>query len=187
MRSAFVFAAIVVSTAAYAGPVTYEIDSSHSFPRFEYRHLGFSTQQSRFNKTTGSIVLDKEARIGQATIIVDARSIDTGVPALNRHIQTEEFFDTQHFPEIVFISDDFRFDGERPVAINGVLTVKGITRPLVLNIVSFKCMLHPMAKKEACGADAVGTLKRSEFNMGKYVPLVSDEVTLRIAVEAMRK
>jgi len=107
------------------------------------------------------------------------------VPALNRHLQTEEFFDTRRFPEIVFVSNDFRFDGDRLVSVNGMLTVKGITRPLVLDIVAFKCMLHPMAGKEACGADAVGTFRRSDFNMGKYVPLVSDKITLRIAVEAV--
>ncbi|MDE2131869.1 MAG: YceI family protein, partial [Betaproteobacteria bacterium] len=66
-------------------------------------------------------------------------------------------------------------------------TLKGITKPVVLKITSFKCMVHPMAKKEACGADAVTHLKRTDFNMGKYAPLVGDDVTVTVSVEALKQ
>jgi len=188
MKSLISFmAAMAVAAAAQAAPVTYVIDNAHTFPRFGYSHMGYSMQQSRFDKTSGTIILDREARTGRAEIRIDARSVSTGVPALNDVIQTEDFFNTKKYPEILFTSNDFQFDGEKLVALNGQLTIKGVTRPATLNVTSFKCMPNPMDKKDTCGANAVAVLKRSDFNMGKYAPQVSDEVALNIAVEAVRK
>ncbi|MBW8077253.1 MAG: polyisoprenoid-binding protein, partial [Gallionella sp.] len=84
-------------------------------------------------------------------------------------------------------SHDFKFDGDKLVAVNGDLTIKGITKPVTLNVVSFLCMPHPMLKKDACGATATTVIKRTEFNAGKYAPYVSDEVTLTIPVEAIKE
>lgn len=79
------------------------------------------------------------------------------------------------------------FDKDRPVAVEGDLTIKGITRPVTLDLTSFHCMLHPMRKKDACGANAIAHVKRSDFGMGKHAPYVSDEVTLVISVEAIKE
>lgn len=80
-----------------------------------------------------------------------------------------------------------KFDGDKPVAVEGNLTVKGVTKPVSLTVTSFQEMPHPMLKKDAIGANAVTKIKRSEFNMGKYAPYVSDDVTLTIAVEAVKE
>lgn len=187
MKPFLVFAtAMAIATAAQAAPETYQVDEMHTFPRFEYSHFGYSVQLSRFDRTQGTIVIDREARTGRADIRIDARSVSTG-SILNEHIQGEDFFDTKKYPEIVFVSNDFRFDGAKLVEVRGQLTIKGISKPVNLTVTSFHCMPHPMAKKEACGANATATVLRSEFNMGKYAPYVSDEVKLTIAVEAMRQ
>lgn len=178
---------VLMSSAAYAAPETYVIDTTHTKPRFEYNHLGFSTQLSRFDTTSGTITLDRTAKTGAVDVTIDAKSVNTGYALFNEHIQAEDFFDTQKYPVITFKSDRMKFDGDKPVAVDGNLTVKGITKPVTLTITSFKCMPHPMLKKDACGANATATVKRSEFNMGKHVPYVSDEVTLTIPVESVKQ
>ena len=188
MNKLIAFAIVtLMSSAAYAAPETYVIDTTHTKPRFEYNHLGFSTQLSRFDTTSGTITLDRAAKTGAVDVTIDAKSVNTGYALFNEHIQAEDFFDTQKYPTITFKSDRMKFDGDKPVAVDGNLTVKGITKPVTLTITSFKCMPHPMLKKDACGANATAVVKRSEFNMGKHVPYVSDEVTLTIPVESVKQ
>ncbi len=180
-------AAITLSSAAYAAPETYVIDQNHTKPRFEYNHLGYSTQLSRFDTVTGTITLDRAAHTGSVEVTIDAQSVNTGSPLFNGHIQGEDFFDTGKYPTITFKSSKMGFDGDKPTSVEGNLTIKGITKPVVLVITSSQCMPHPMAKKDACGANAIAVVKRSDFNMAKYVPYVSDEVTLTIPVEAIKQ
>jgi polyisoprenoid-binding protein YceI len=178
-----VFASVAAS--AFAAPETFNIDPAHTAPRFEYSHFGYSNQLHSFDRTSGKIVLDREAKTGSVDVTIDAKSVNTGYALLNEHIQDEDFFDTAKYPTITFKSTKVKFKGERPVAVEGNLTIKGVTRPVVLTVTSFQAMLHPMLKKDAIGANAVTRIKRSEFNMGKYAPNVSDDVTLSIAVEAV--
>jgi polyisoprenoid-binding protein YceI len=175
-----------LSSFAYAAPETYEIDSAHSKPRFEYSHFGYSTQLSRFDTISGTIKIDRAAKTASVDVMIDAKSVDTGYPLFNGHIQGEDFFDTDKYPAITFKSNKAKFDGDKLVAVDGNLTVKGITKPVTLTVTSFLCMPHPIMKKDACGANATTVVKRTDFNMGKYAPYVSDEVTLSIPVEAIK-
>lgn len=170
-----------------AAPETYLIDGTHTYPMFEYNHLGFSMQTHRFTRTSGTITLDRIARTGSAQVVIDARSVDTGSGLFDKHIQGEDFFDTAHFPSITFNSSRMQFEGDKLVAIEGELTIKGVTRPIVLEVKSMQCKPHPLRQKDACGANAIAHVRRSEFNMSKNVPYVSDEVTLSIPVEAIKE
>ena len=105
----------------------------------------------------------------------------------NGFFKTENYLSVEKFPAISFKSSSYKFDGNKMASITGDLTIKGITKPVTLNVSSFNCAPHPFAEKEACGANASATIKRSEFNAGKYAPAVSDEVTLNIAVEAIKE
>lgn len=173
------------SAASHAAPVTFTVDGSHTFPRFSYSHFGFSTQLSRFDSTNGKIVYDAENKTGSVDIVIDTKSVDTGFATFNEHIQGEDFFDTQKFPQATFKSTKVVFDGDKPAAIEGNLTIKGVTKPVTLTVTSFQAMAHPMLKKPAIGANAYTTIKRSDFNAGKYAPYVGDEVRIDIAVEAV--
>lgn len=184
---ALVAALSAFSATAFAAPETFNIDPTHTFPRFEYNHLGYSYQDHRFEKTSGKIVFDKSAKTGSVDVTIDAKSISTGSTLFNGHIQGEDFFDTATYPTITFKSTKVKFDGDKPVAIDGNLTIKGVTKPVTLTVTHFHAMPHPMKKVDAIGANAMTRLKRSEFNMGKNVPFVSDEVTLSIAVEAIKE
>ena len=172
---------------ALAAPETYIVDGNHTFPSFAYTHLGFSTQQSRFDKTTGKITLDRAASTGSLDVSIDTRSVDTGLEVFNGHLKGEDYFNVEKFPAITFKSSNFKFDGDKLAIINGDLTIKGVTKPVTLAVTAFNCGPHPFTKKEMCGANANTKIKRSEFNAGKNVPAVSDEVTLSIVVEAIKE
>ncbi len=170
---------------ALAAPVTYGVDSSHTYPRFSYSHFGYSTQMSSFKKTTGTVVFDAQAKTGSVDIAIDMKSVNTGFEVFDGHIQGEDFFDTAKFPTATFKSTKVVFEGDKPKAIEGQLTLKGVSKPVTLTVTSFQAMPHPMLKKPAIGANAFTVVKRSEFNAGKYAPYVGDEVRIDIALEAI--
>ncbi len=186
-RFAFLAIAASISTAAIAAPETYVIDGNHTLPRFSYSHFGYSTQLSRFDKTSGKIVLDRTAKTGSVDVTISTTSVNTGIPLFNEHIQGEDFLNTEKFPTATFISNKVNFDGDKPSSIDGTLTLKGISKPITLTVTSFMCMSHPMLKKDACGANATATVKRTDFNMGKHAPYVGDEVTITLPVEAIKQ
>lgn len=170
---------------ALAAPQTYNVDSSHTFPRFSYNHMGLSKQILSFKKTTGTVVLDKEAKEAKVDITIDMTSVNTGFDVFDGHIQGEDFFNTAQFPTATFKSTKVVFDGDKPASVEGDLTIKGVTKPVTLTITSFFNGPHPMMKKDAIGANATAVISRTEFNAGKFAPGVSDEVTLDIALEAI--
>jgi polyisoprenoid-binding protein YceI len=173
--------------AALAAAATYEIDPTHTYPRFSYSHFGLSTQLSRFNQTTGTVVWDPASRTASVDIVIDMTSVDTGYATFDEHIQAEDFLDTARHPTATFKSTKVTFEGDRPATIEGELTIKGITRPVTLEVTHFTTMVHPMLNKDAIGAMARTVIRRTEFNAGKYAPNVGDEVTVEIALEAVRQ
>ncbi|MEQ1528869.1 MAG: YceI family protein [Methylococcales bacterium] len=186
-RMTFLLLAAAISSPVFAASETYVIDGTHTYPRFSYSHFGFSTQLSRFDKTSGTIVIDREAKLGSVNVTIDTTSVDTGYALFNEHIQGVDFLDTAKYPSASFTSSKVNFDGDKVSSVDGTLTLKGISKPVTLNVTSFQCMPHPMLKKDACGANATAVIKRTDFNMGKYAPNVGDDVTLSIAVEAAKK
>lgn len=186
-RLSLAAAIVALSGSAFAAPETFVIDGSHTFPRFSYSHFGFSTQLSRFNKTSGKIVLDREAKTGSVDVVIDTKSVDTGFDVFNGHIQGGDFLSTEQYPTATFKSTKVRFEGDKPVAVEGDLTIKGVTKPVTLAVTSFILQPHPMLKKDAIGANATTKISRTEFNAGKYAPNVGDEVTIDLAVEAIKE
>ena len=181
-------AALALSSLALvsqAAPQSYSIDSTHTFPRFSYSHFGYSTQLSSFSNTKGTVVLDAQARTASVDVEIDIKSVNTGFADFNEHLQGADFLDSARFPKATFKSTRVVFEGDKPTAIEGQLTIKGVTKPVTLTVTSFQAMPHPMLKKPALGANAFTQIKRSEFNAGKYVPYVADEVRIDIAIEAI--
>jgi len=188
-RIAKLTAALSVSTAAtaaFAAPETYTIDGTHTFPNFSYSHFGLTTQISKFDKTTGTVTLDKAARAGAVDIVIDMTSVNTGYGTFDEHIQGEDFLDTAKYPTATFKSTKVTFDGDRPATIVGNLTIKGVTKPVTLKVSHFVTMPHPMLNKDTIGANASTVIKRTEFNAGMYAPHVGDEVTITVSLEAIK-
>ncbi|MEY4449349.1 MAG: Protein YceI [Pseudomonadota bacterium] len=186
IAAALAFSTLAV-TSALAAPKSFDIDGSHTFPRFSYSHFGYSTQVSRFDNTTGTVVFDADAKTGSVDITIDMKSVNTGFADFNGHIQGEDFLDTAKFPKATFKSTKVNFQDGKPASIEGQLTIKGVTKAVTLTVTSFQAMPHPMLKKDAIGANAFTVIKRSEFNAGKYAPYVGDEVRIDIALEAIQK
>ena len=186
ISAAVLLAAAAAAVApAFAAPVTYAVDTTHTFPRFSYSHFGYSTQLSRFDKVTGTVVFDAAAKTGSVDIVIDAKSVNTGYATFNEHIQGEDFLDTAKHPTATFKSTRVVFAGDKPASVEGNLTIKGVTKPVSLTLTSFQAMPHPMMKKEALGANAHTVIKRSDFKAGKFAPYVGDEVRIDIAIEAI--
>jgi polyisoprenoid-binding protein YceI len=185
-RTALLAIAAAITTPAFAAPETFTVDPRHTFPSFEVSHLGFSTQRGRFNASSGKITLDRAAQKGSIDVVIDTRSVDTGLDKLEDHLRGEDFFNVAKYPTITFKSGTVKFNGDVPVAAEGELTMLGVTKPVTLTITSFKCGVHPVSKKDTCGADAGASIMRSDFGMKYALPAVGDQVKLNIQVEATR-
>ncbi|HLR30498.1 MAG TPA: YceI family protein [Paenalcaligenes sp.] len=181
-------AAIFASTAgvAVAEPVTYQADPTHTFAHFIYDHMGLSRQNNSFENTNGVLTLDLEEKTGDLQIEIDLLSVNTGAKIFNEHLQGEDFFDTENHPTATFESTKVIFDGDEPVEVEGELTIKGITKDVTLEIEHYQYLEeHPMLKRPAIGANAKTTVKRSDFDMDKFAPAVSDEVTIEVSFEGI--
>ncbi len=173
-------------TAPALAAESYTVDSRHTYPMYELDHWGWSLQRGRFNETSGKITLDRESKTGTVDITMKAASIDTGLAKWNEVMKSEEFFDAEKFPVITFKAAKIVFNGDKPGSVPGELTIKGITKPVTLEILRFGCGPNPVNKKEICGADSTATIKRSQFNITKYVPGIADDVKLMLNVEASK-
>lgn len=154
-----------LSFSAFAATSTYLLDPEHTYPSFEADHIGgLSVWRGKFDRSTGSVTLDRAAKTGTVEVSTDIASVHTGSPKLDQGLQTEQFFDASKFPKAVY-KGTIKFDGDKPALIVGNLTMHGVTKPLTLKIDAFKCMPHPMLKVEVCGVDAVGEFDRSDFGV----------------------
>ena len=162
----------------------YAIDPTHTYASFEIDHLGFSTQRGQFNRSSGSIEFDPEGKSGRIDIRIDAASLDTGFDLRDDVLRGDSWFNIKAFPDILFRSQKLLFTEDRLSAVEGTLAMLGEIRPMRLEISRFKCGLNLANRKRGCGADAVGSLRRSEFGMNNGQPFIGDEVRLRIQVEA---
>jgi polyisoprenoid-binding protein YceI len=173
------------AVSAYAAD-KYSIDPNHTFPVFEVNHLGYSVQHGRFDKTSGTIMLDMAAKKGSVDLTIETTSLDMGFPLWNEHMSADGFFNTAKFPTMTFKSNKLIFKDDKVVAAEGDFTMLGVTKPLTITVNDFKCGDHPMLKKPMCGANISGTIKRSDFGMTKYVPAISDDIKIHVPVEAYK-
>jgi polyisoprenoid-binding protein YceI len=186
MKNLLCILALSVSALPVWAADVYQIDPTHTFANFEWNHFGFAHHGAKFTKTSGTVTLDLAKKTGSADITIEVDSVISGVPKLDEHLQSKDFFDEDKYPTITFKSDQFKFKGKQLKSVTGDLTVHGVTKPVTLKVTQFVCKDHPMMKVPACGADATAVIKRSDFGVSNYVPAVSDEITLRIEVEAQK-
>ncbi|MDN0075815.1 YceI family protein [Crenobacter sp. SG2303] len=175
-----------LTASAFAAPVTYSVDPTHTHAGYEVSHLGFSIQSGVFTQTSGTVVLDNAAKKGSVDISIDANSLNSYLPARDKHLKSADFFNVAKYPTITFKSNDLVFSGDKLTEVKGNLTLLGVTKPVTLKITNFRGGKHPMAGgKQAYGANAEATIKRSDFGMGMMVPAISDDVKLDITIEAI--
>ncbi|WP_031360369.1 YceI family protein [Caballeronia sordidicola] len=177
-----------LSFSAFADVSTYQLDPDHTYPSFEADHIGgLSVWRGKFDKSQGTVTLDRAAKTGAVEVTTDIASVHTGSTKLDQNLQSDQFFDASKFPDATY-KGTIEFTGDKPAAIVGNLTMHGVTKPLTLKIDSFKCMQHPMLKREVCGVDAVGEFDRSDFGVdfGKTYGF-SMKTKLLISAEALKQ
>ncbi len=193
-RSAVAMIALALPLAAAAAPETYTLDPYHSFLHFEVGHLnGMSKLRGRFDKLSGKFAIDRAARTGSLDITVQTASISTGdndkggrPRSRDEHLRSPDFFNVAEFPTMTFKSTRVVFKGDTPAVIEGNATLLGVTRPLSLTVDHWRCAPHPVSKKEMCGANASGMIKRSDFGMKFGIPAVGDEQQLFTEMEGYK-
>ncbi len=187
IRCVSTFLLVLVADQSVSKMKIYQIDPNHTYPSFEADHMGgLSFWRGKINSTSGEIRLDKKASIGSVDVIMDMATIDFGHDKMNDHAKNEDMFDVQNFPTAIFKGRLVDFVDQTPTKVEGQLTLHGVTKPLTLQIVKFKCMFHPFKMREACGADARGVIMRDEFGIGYAKMMGFDmKVELRISVEAI--
>jgi polyisoprenoid-binding protein YceI len=188
MKFKLIIASLLAASAAsaFAAPETYTIDPTHTYPSFAADHMGISVWRGKFEKTSGSVTLDRAAKTGSLDIHIEASSLNFGMTKMNEHASGPDMFDVKKYPDITYKSSSIQFDGDKPVAVNGELTLHGVAKPVKLTINSFKCIQHPMLKREVCGADASAEFNRSDFGINYGIPKFAPEVKLAFQVEALK-
>ncbi len=162
---ALLLAASFAAPLAHAADV-YQLDPNHTYPSFESDHFGgLSVWRGKFTKTTGTVTLDRAGKTGTVDVTIDPASVQTGNTELDKHLRSDEFFDVAKYPTATYKGTQIVFDGDRPKEVIGTLTLHGVTKPLKLEIESFKCMQHPMLKREVCGVEAEAEFDRDAFGM----------------------
>ena len=183
-----VMAAIGFTAAAHAESATYAVDPSHTFASWEIAHFATSTNRGRFNKTSGTVTLDKAAKTGSLDVTIDTTSLDTGTAAFTKHISSDEMLNVAAFPTAHFVANKFVFNGDKVTEVDGNLTLMGKTNPIVLKAQNFNCYMNPMVKREVCGGDFDATLVRSQYGVTYGLNYgFPDAMHLVIQVEAVKQ
>ena len=166
---------------------TYELEKTHAYITFSYNHLGFSTPHLSFDAFDVTLEADAEKPENSGvTVTIEAASINSRVEEFDQHLVGADYFDVENFPTITFKSSDMTPVADNVYEVQGELTIKGVTKPLVLEATINKAGNHPLRNVPTIGLNATGTLSRSAWGLGNYVPVVGDEVTLDITVEMIK-
>jgi len=185
-RIALTAALVVASASAFAAPVTYKIDPNHTDVVASWSHFGFSNPIAHFGQVDGAITYDpKNVGTSKVEVTIPLAGLNANVEKFNEHLRSADFFDAEKYPTITFKSTKVEAAGDKKLRVFGDLTIKGVTKPVVLDTTINKIGDHPMAKRAAAGFDATTTIKRSDFGVDAFVPNVSDNVTIRITTEAV--
>ena len=170
---------------ASAAEVDYKIDPTHTMVLASWNHFGFSNPTANFGEASGTISYDADApEKSSVEVVLPMSGLTSFVPKLDEHLKSADFFDAGQFPQATFKSTSVRVVGDGRLEVTGNLDLHGVTKPVVLDVTLNRAEPHPMSKAPSIGFDATTTIKRSEFGITKYVPMVSDEIGLRITTEA---
>ena len=171
----------IADTAGVSGG-SYAVDPHHTQVNWQINHFGFNDYFGLFGDITGTLDIDPaNLAAAKVDVTIPIASIATSSAGLTTHLQTPDFFDVAKFATARFVSTSVTADGPRAM-IKGDLTILGVTKPVELETRFEGAGANPMNKKATVGFHASTTIKRSEWGMTKYVPMVGDEVRLRISV-----
>jgi polyisoprenoid-binding protein YceI len=175
---------VVLSTGSALAAETYKLDPVHTQVTFFVSHMGFSNSSGRFHLSEGEVTLDENAP-SQASVhvTIPTKTLDMGDATWTQHVSDPRFFDVAKYPTMTFKSTKVEAAGVGQLKVTGDLTLRGVTKSVVLDTKINKVGKHPMSQKPAAGFSATTKIKRSDFGMTQSVPMISDEVEIRIETE----
>jgi len=183
-RKAWFIPLIFVLAAPAALATRYTIDSAHTYPQFDIRHMSFSLLHGRFDHTTGTITMDRAKKLGSVQVTIAVDSIDTGDAQRDKDLVAKSFFDVKQYPDMTYKSTKVVYHGKHEATVYGKLTLKGVTKPVKLDVTRIHCGKDPFGPGERCGFDATADIKRSDFGVSADLPIVPDKVHLIINADA---
>lgn len=170
-----------------ARPGDYQLDPSHATVIFSVDHLGFSTYYGRFNQLEGRLAfVPDQVADSSVAIIIKTASVDTNSAELDDKLRAAALFDSGTFPEARFVSTGVTVTGDNQGQLDGLLTIKDVTRPVSLSVTFGGSGTNPLTGKQTVGFNAEGRIKRSDFGLKAWLPLVGDEIHLLINAEFIR-
>ncbi len=186
IRRIAVFAALTLASAP-AFATQYTLDPGHTQTVFSWSHFGYSNPTAQFGKVEGTLDFDPaDPAKAKVKVTIDVASINSNVPKLDEHLRNADFFDVAKYPQATFTSTKVEKGASADqLKVTGDLTLHGVTRPVVLDVKVNKVADHPMWKASVAGFDATTTIKRTDFGISKYAPMVSDDITIQITTEGV--
>ncbi|HDO8024951.1 TPA: YceI family protein [Legionella pneumophila] len=179
-----ILAVFVLSSYVYAEPQTLTLDNQHTYVLWKIKHLGFSTQAGKWY-ASGQLVLDKDnPQQSKVNVTIKVDDIVTGIPELDKHLKGKLFFDTKQFPTATFVSNRVEVMGKNKAKVYGMLTLHGVTKPIILNVILNKAGINLLNDRETAGFSATTSLKRSDYGIKALIPEVGDDVEIEIEAEA---
>lgn len=177
------------ATAAQAAPATYAIDPTHTFATFEIDHNGASTNRVRFDKKSGTVEFDRDAKAGKVEVVLEMDSLSSGTVAFDKHLKSADIFNVAKFPQAKFVSDKFVFDGDKLKEVTGQLTILDKTQPVTIKANKFTCYPNAMLqKRETCGGDFEAVIDRTAFGVNYGVDYgFPKQVRLVMSIEAVKQ
>jgi len=161
---------------------TYVVDPNHTQVGWRVSHMGFSNYAGGFSDVSGTLDLQpKNPAAAKLTIKIPVASVTTTSAKLTDELKGDQWLDAAKFPEMTFVSTKVTPEGKDKAKVTGNLTLHGVTKPVTLDVTLVGAGVNPLSKKVTVGFDATGTLKRSEFGVKTYVPLIGDDLHLTIA------
>lgn len=178
------FSALVVLSLPLQAAEKLTFDDKHSYVLFRIKHLGFSTQTGKWF-TQGFVILDKDhPQNSKVEASIELSNVITGIPELDKHLKSKLFFDIEHYPKATFVSDKVEVKSKDTAKVHGLLTIRGITKPVRLLVKLNKVGKNPINDRMTAGFSATTKLKRSDFGMKALLPDLDDEVIIEIGAEA---
>jgi len=172
------------SSFLHANPETFTLDNSHTYVLWSIKHLGFSTQAGKWY-ANGQLFFDKEhPDQSRVKVTININDLVTGLPELDKHLKGKLFFDAEHFPTATFASNKVTVLNKNTADVQGMLTLHGVTKSVVLHVTFNKEGINPISNKMSVGFTATATIKRSDFGINALLPELGDQINLLIGAEA---
>ncbi|MEQ4925070.1 YceI family protein [Proteus hauseri] len=166
----------------------YKLEPTHTKAMFYIDHFGTSTNSGGFYEINGDFSYSPENKMGSIKVSIPVKTLNTGLTAFDNHIKSADILDAEKFPTIEFTSTKWNFENNKPISVDGLLTIKGKIHPVQLKTTKFNCYESPVFNAPVCGGDFEATIKRSQWGVNFLVKEgMADSMTLKIQVEAIKQ